>query len=221
MWFFLLYSFYFSHYQFIHFSFSHSIILFIINTHSLSLSFILSFTTSLWTVYHQPSILLSCIWNNSWNSQLKRFFPCSIHPHNLESCQQHYLIIWNSRKQFFDYHILHFSVESRIRTIVISIVISHSSFPYSSQFDDIQIIILSSVWMLMNSLLAVNVTFYYQQTLQSLPLQKWINHNQINRRVTMNSCITPIHSFSDNWIILINFLSSTFNTPYRSMIWPK
>ena len=36
-------------------------------------------------------------------NQPKRFFPCSIHPHNLESCQQHYLLVWNSRKRFFDY----------------------------------------------------------------------------------------------------------------------
>ena len=36
-------------------------------------------------------------------SQSQRFYPCSNHSLNLHSCQEHYLVVWNTKKRFFDY----------------------------------------------------------------------------------------------------------------------
>lgn len=46
---------------------------------------------------HSPDTILGAI------NQSQRFYPCSTHPYNLQLCQEHYLVVWNSKKGFFDY----------------------------------------------------------------------------------------------------------------------
>ena len=104
MWLFLLYSFSFS---IIFRSFS---ILCITLLVQLSSSFILSYyPSSFYSSYCEQNLINYRFLSRSPDTilgainQSQRFYPCSTHPYNLQSCQEHYLVVWNSKKQFFDY----------------------------------------------------------------------------------------------------------------------
>lgn len=103
MWLFVLYSFSFS---IILRSFSIPLITLLVQLSSFILSHYPSFSHSSYceqnfinvrSLSHSPDTILGAI------NQSQRFYPCSTHPYNLQLCQEHYLVVWNSKKGFFDY----------------------------------------------------------------------------------------------------------------------